>query len=82
MTAIAKKGLFNEPSLLLFMMRLTMPFKNQTISQFCLIQIVLTTIIGKQTKNKQLSIFGVRVDIVILGMMDTKLPHLETDSCS
>lgn len=51
-----------------------MPFKNQTISHFALSD-SLTTIIGKQQKQAAIHFWSTS-DIVILGMMDTKLPHL------
>lgn len=51
----------------------TMPFKNQSISHFALSD-SLTTMIGKQQTNAALH-FWTTSHLVILGMMDTKLPH-------
>ncbi|MGB3161724.1 lipoate--protein ligase family protein [Carnobacterium sp.] len=73
MTSFQKKDfLTNQPYALYD--AVSMPFKNQTISHFALSD-SLTTVIGKQ-QNKAAIHFWSTDPLVILGMMDTKLPYL------
>lgn len=73
MPSIQKKDFLTNHSYALYDAT-TMPFKNQSISHFALSD-SLTTSVGKQQKQAALH-FWSTTDLVILGMMDTKLPHL------
>lgn len=73
MTSIQKKDFLTNQSYALYDAA-TMPFENQTISHFALSDSLIASI-GKQQKQAALH-FWSTTNLVILGMMDTKLPHL------
>lgn len=72
MSSIAKKDFLTNQTYELYEAA-TMPFKNQTISHFALADSLMTHI-GKQQQPAALHFWPTQ-NLVILGMMDTKLPY-------
>lgn len=73
MTSLQKKDFLTNQSYVIYDSD-TMPFKNQTISHFALSD-SLTTFIGKRQHKAAIHFWSTN-QLVIIGMMDTKLPHL------
>lgn len=75
MSSIAKKDFLTNQTYELYEAA-TMPFKNQTISHFALADSLMTHI-GKQQQPAALHFWPTQ-NLMILGMMDTKLPYFST----
>lgn len=73
MTSLQKKDFLTNQSYAVYDGE-TMPFSNKIISHFALSD-SLTTVVGKQQEKATIH-FWSTTHLVILGMMDTKLPHL------